>query len=111
MINKWKSMRFTLHGWVVLAAVVIAPPVYVLSADAAPVTVVNYYETQCETQARKAHGVPPLTLDQSEGLIGWQREHVNTSEGIAFNAESSECAPTSAFDFDSMVLVHTEVAK
>lgn len=109
MTDKMRSMRFTARGWVVLFAIVFVAPAYALSADAAPATVVNYYETPCETQTRETFEVPPLTLDQSKGLIAWQRAHANTPAGEAFNAALRQCMPVPNFDFDNMVLIKTEV--
>lgn len=74
-------------------------------------TVVNYYENACQIQARETFNVPPLTVDQSQGLIGWQRENLGTAEGRAFNAALADCAPSPRFDFENLILVHSEISR
>lgn len=73
-------------------------------------TIVRYFETPCELNARRTYGVPPLTLDQSRGLIAWQRQHVGTPEGAEYNAAATACSSVPDFDWGQRVLVFTEVS-
>lgn len=118
--RNWRSLRFTARGWAVLFGAVVLPLAYVGShPSAVPVsqpaeTVVNYYESPCHYQARTSRGIPPLTLDQSVGLVAWERAHMNTPEAADYHAALRTCdqvAPVARWDFDNMVLAHSEVVR
>jgi len=65
---------------------------------------INYYETPCQIAARKKFGVPLF----NEALVRWQRDHLGTSEGAAYNAAALACPRPAKWDWDAMVLVGTE---
>lgn len=71
-------------------------------------TVVQYFETTCEREAREDHGVPPLTLNPSRGLVAWQRQHLGTPEGEAYNQAATACPAVPDFDFSQRELVWVE---
>jgi hypothetical protein len=66
--------------------------------------VINYYETKCQKDARETYGVPL----NNEASAQWQREHLNTSEGRAYNEAAAACPSPAKWDFDNMILVGTE---
>lgn len=109
--KSWSTARTVLS----VVMLIVALPIYLHSQDATtevrPATVVNYFETDCQTAARQAYDVPPLTVDLSKGLVGWQHEHLDTPEGRAFNVALSKCAPAPKFDFANMNLVYSEVTQ
>lgn len=65
---------------------------------------INYYETQCQKDVREAHRVPLL----NEAHAQWQRDHLHTPEGRAYNADYAACPSPAKWDFDNMILVGTE---
>jgi hypothetical protein len=84
-----------------------APAARAVDAAAAPTTV-NYYESLCASRARISRGIPPLTVDQSKGLIAWERSHAGTAAARDFHAALDACPPVARWDWGRMVLVHTE---
>lgn len=81
------------------------------ATEPAPPTVVNYYETACQNQARVSRGIPPLTMDQSRGLIAWERGHAGTAEAADYHAALDVCQatqPAGKFNWGGMVLAYQE---
>lgn len=71
-------------------------------------TVVQYFETPCDRGAREDYGVPPLTLSPGRGLVAWQRQHLGTPEGEAYNQAATACPAVPDFDFGQRELVWVE---
>lgn len=116
--RNWRSMRFTTRGVAVLFGAVVLPLAYVTTHPAAtpqPVeTAVNYYESPCYYQARTSRGIPPLTVDQSKGLVAWERANAGTAQAADFHTALRTCdqvAPVARWDFDAMHLAHSEVVR
>lgn len=86
----------------VLAVLALTGPA--LAPAAAKPGAINHYETPCQTAARKAHGVPL----SNDALVRWQRAHLGTAEGAAYNAAALACPRPAKWDWDAMVLVGTE---
>lgn len=78
------------------------------SAIAAP-TRINYYESPCAYRARTSRGIPPLTVDLSKGLIAWERSHVGTAAAREYHAALDACPSVARWNWDAMVLAHTEL--
>lgn len=104
--------------FVVVVILALAGPVFVSvpaaalgeagSGLAAP-TRINYYESPCAYRARTSRGIPPLTVNQSRGLIAWERRHADTAVARDYHAALDACPPTARWDWASMVLAHTEL--
>jgi len=86
---------------IVLAMLVSSSPP---AAGAPDRTAVRYYESPCQTAARVEFGVPLF----NEALARWQREHLDTPEGLAYNQAVADCPRVAKFDWDNLVLVGTE---
>lgn len=87
-------LGYALYGWGVAPA---AP-------EEAPRTSINYYETQCQTDAREAYGVPLL----NDARVQWQLDHRHTAEGTAYNKAALACPQPAKWDFGHMILVGSE---
>lgn len=66
--------------------------------------VINHYETQCQKDAREQYGVPLA----NEASAQWQRDHLDTPEGTAYNKAATACPSPAKWDFDNMIFVGTE---
>lgn len=87
-------LGYALYGWGP-APVPATPPARVS---------INHYETPCQTAARTAYDVPLA----NEAHAQWQRDHLDTPEGVAYNRAALDCSQPAKWDFGHMILVGRE---
>lgn len=104
-----KALLVAFVAVLVCAGPVFAPAVAPAANVAAAPSTVNYYESSCAYRARTSRGIPPLTLDQSRGLVAWERSHVGTVAAREYHLALDACAPVAKWAWGSMVLAHTEL--
>lgn len=112
-------MKKALHVALVAVLTVAGPILTPVSAGAlgavgsavTPPTRLNYYESPCANRARTIRGIPPLTADQSRGLIAWERSHAGSAVAREYHAALDACPSVARWDWNAMVLAHTELIR